>query len=105
MRVFEPLLGFSFKSARRTHRRRRRGLCEEPLKLGDAVVQDLDCGIDVFALCFERDDALLVLLQRRLRLGALIDFVEIEDFLDLYQREATRLPRRISCSLARSRCE
>src|SRR5690606_3031760 len=34
---------------------------------------------------------LLVLLQRRLRLGALIDFVEIEDFLDLDQREADAL--------------
>src|SRR5690606_9559503 len=46
---------------------------------------------DIFTLRLERDDALLVLLQRRLRLGALIDFVEIEDFLDLDKREADAL--------------
>ena len=103
MRVFEPLLGFRLERARVGHGGRRRGLGEELFELLDAVVQDLDRRIDVFALRFERDDALLVLLQRRLRLGALIDFVEVEDFLDLDQREPDALAAQDQLQPARGR--
>ena len=91
VRVFEPLLGFRFKRARIGHGGGCCGLGEELFELLDAVVQNFDRRIDIFALRFEGDDARLVALQRRLRLSALIDFVEIENFLDLDQREPNPL--------------
>ena len=91
MRVFEPLLGFRFERARVGDSGRRGGLGQELLQLLHAVVENLDRGIDVFALRFERDDAGLVLLQRRLRLGALINFVEVQNFFDFDQRETDAL--------------
>ncbi len=67
------------------------------------VVQHLDRRVDVFALRFERDDARLVLLQRRLRLGALINLVEVQDFLDLDQRKPDALAAQDQLQLARGR--
>src|SRR5262245_37251567 len=83
MSVFEPLLGFRFERAGVGDGRRRSGLGEELFEPGDAVGERLDGAVDVFALRFEGDDASFVFFERRLRLRAMVDLVEIEQFLDV----------------------
>ena len=82
---------YLLEGARIGDSRGRGRLRKELLELLDAVVQDFDRRIDILTLRLKRDDTRLILLQRRLRLGALVDFVEIEDFFDLDEREANAL--------------
>src|SRR5690348_3667848 len=91
MRAFEAFLRLFFEGARSADSGGRRRLRQKLFNLTNADLQRLDRSFDIFALTLKFHNALLVLLERRLRLCALIDFVEIEDLFDLDQGEPNAL--------------